>query len=198
MTFKAQSWRKLTDRSYPRLYDFLDPDDRTAAKRQLETIHTQLVRMFQCYGSTDPETLAVDTIDRAAVRCEQISGPCVGPPFPFFRAFAKRVFHESVRGAARTRPLPPSLPAPAPDLDDEEGSGLMHDCLERCLKTLSEKNRELILSYYRGDKRAKIEHRKRLAERRDRSLNALRIQVCRVRAALRKCVLECVETKAPQ
>ncbi len=196
MTFKPQAWSKLTPESYPRLYEFLDPRDRRAAMQELEKIRVQLTRMFQSYGADDPEVLAHDTIDRAAVQCEKLTGPCVGPPFPFFRAFAKHVFQESLRERYRTQPLPLCLPAPEPDLEDQENKELMDRCLEQCLASFSDANRELVLGYYLGEKRAKIEHRKELAEQLKVPLNALRIRVCRLRAVLRKCVLECVEARS--
>ena len=63
------------------------------------------------------------------------------------------------------------------------------------MEILSAANRELILEYYREDKQAKIDHRIELARRAGIGLNALRIQVCRIRATLQKCVIECVAQK---
>lgn len=196
MAFKPQAWNKLTPESYPRLYDFLDPNDRATARQKLEKIRIQLVRMYQCYGATEPEVLANEAIDRAAVHRERITGPCVGDnPFPFFRKFAYYVYQESVKERYKTQPLPVSLPAPEPDLDDQENKELMSRCLSQCLASLTDDNHDLILSYYRHEKRAKIEHRKELAERLKVPLNTLRIRVHRLRAVLRKCILECVDAQ---
>jgi DNA-directed RNA polymerase specialized sigma24 family protein len=62
------------------------------------------------------------------------------------------------------------------------------DCLERCLAELSPADRELIDQYYRGETRAKIENRRRLAEERGIPLNALRIRMLRIREKLEACV----------
>jgi hypothetical protein len=59
------------------------------------------------------------------------------------------------------------------------------------MEKVSEANRELVLAYYRQEKRAKIDHRKELAEERGMGMNALRIRACRIRAVLQKCVEDC-------
>jgi hypothetical protein len=49
----------------------------------------------------------------------------------------------------------------------------------------------LLIRYYRSDKRAKIDGRQLLAEELGLGLNALRIQVFRLRNAMRRCVEKC-------
>jgi hypothetical protein len=49
-----------------------------------------------------------------------------------------------------------------------------------------------VLQYYQEEKRAKIEHRKRLAERLGIELNALRIRAYRIRAELYECIRLCL------
>jgi hypothetical protein len=65
------------------------------------------------------------------------------------------------------------------------------DCLERCLGTLPLADRELILEYYQGEQRAKIEHRSRLAAGAGLTMNALSIRACRIRNRLETCVDAC-------
>jgi DNA-directed RNA polymerase specialized sigma24 family protein len=65
-------------------------------------------------------------------------------------------------------------------------------CLEHCLQRLTPENRELVLQYYEDEKRAKIDHRKKLAEKLGIALNALRIRAHRIRLVLEQCVQECM------
>ena len=75
--------------------------------------------------------------------------------------------------------------------DDDED--VRYTCLERCLKELPDNSREMILSYYRDDKQAKIDHRKTIAEKFNISLNALRIKTLRLRLKLEECVHTCLQ-----
>jgi len=65
-------------------------------------------------------------------------------------------------------------------------------CLRGCLETLSNENRELILEYYQGEKREKIQNRKRLMERLGIPVNTLRMRALRLRERLQGCVEECL------
>jgi DNA-directed RNA polymerase specialized sigma24 family protein len=55
----------------------------------------------------------------------------------------------------------------------------------RCLNDLSAENRELILAYYQGDGRAKIENRQKLADKLGIPQNALRSRAVRLRERLK-------------
>jgi DNA-directed RNA polymerase specialized sigma24 family protein len=58
---------------------------------------------------------------------------------------------------------------------------------------LSPENRRLVLEYYQNEKRAKIDHRRKLAEQLGIAVNALRIRAHRIRLQLQKCVQACLE-----
>jgi hypothetical protein len=62
---------------------------------------------------------------------------------------------------------------------------------------LTPANRELLVEYYRDDRRAKIDHRKELAARLGIAQNALRIRVYRLRATVQECVYACLEPGLP-
>ena len=70
------------------------------------------------------------------------------------------------------------------------------ECLRKCLERLSAANRELIIEYYYGERKAKIDYRKELAGRLGIEPNALRIKVCRIRATLKECLGECVKAQS--
>jgi hypothetical protein len=51
----------------------------------------------------------------------------------------------------------------------------------------------MILHYYHGDKRSKIENRKRLTDLLQVPINALRMRALRLRERLQACVERCLE-----
>ena len=61
------------------------------------------------------------------------------------------------------------------------------------MQQLPPANRELVLKYYHEEKRAKIEHRQKLAEQLGIAVNALRIRAHRIRHTLEECVRNCVQ-----
>jgi DNA-directed RNA polymerase specialized sigma24 family protein len=64
--------------------------------------------------------------------------------------------------------------------------------LERCIENLDPDDRELILSYYLGEERAKIENRRAIAVKLGVTMNALSIRACRLRDKLEACLRECL------
>ncbi len=68
-------------------------------------------------------------------------------------------------------------------------------CLDLCMGELSHRARRLVLSYYGEEGAAKIESHRRLAGEFGKSVNALRIEVHRIRAVLRQCVVGCVQPR---
>jgi hypothetical protein len=78
-------------------------------------------------------------------------------------------------------------------MDKRENIEPEYECLEQCLQQLTSRNRELVLQYYQGDKRVKIESRKALAHRLNTRLSAVRLQAYRIRLDMKKCIQECLE-----
>jgi DNA-directed RNA polymerase specialized sigma24 family protein len=71
-----------------------------------------------------------------------------------------------------------------------------YECLDRCIGELTPANRELILEYYREEKQAMIDNRKRMAESLGITLNALRVRADRIRSNLEKCVINCLKRES--
>ncbi len=177
----------LTQESLDALLSWLDPR-RDEAAREYEEIRRRLIRFFAGRGCCEPEDLADVAINRVAVRLKDIAASYDGDRVRYFHGVANKVHLEYLR---RPRPsVPPPLP---PDHEEEEREC---ECLEYCLGQLSPGNRELFVEYFRYDKRAKTERRKRLAEELGIALNALRIRAHRLRALVLKCMLECLEQAA--
>ena len=174
----------LTQAAFDSLLAWLDAD-REQAGEKYERIRLRLIKIFTCRGRPDAEELADETINRVTLKATQVSKGYVGDPALYFYGVAQKVFLESVR-------KPPAAVAPPPAPDKSEDDEREYECLERCMEQISPGSRELVLEYYRGDKRAKIDHRKEIALRLGVALNALRIRAHRIRATLQQCVRDCL------
>jgi DNA-directed RNA polymerase specialized sigma24 family protein len=60
------------------------------------------------------------------------------------------------------------------------------------LNELDSAGRELILEYYRDEKREKIDHRKQLADSLGVTLNTLRMRAHRIKKELQQCLGSCL------
>jgi RNA polymerase sigma factor (sigma-70 family) len=181
-----------------RLLAALD-EDREAAGLKYEELRASLVRFFEWRGDCAPEEHADETLDRVAVKfaagpegheeIRDLAGYCIGVA----RLLLHEVYREQEKRkkALRDLPLAQEVAAAADEAADEAEERL--DCLRRALDCLSPPDRELILQYYQGEKSAKIENRKRLAERRQVSAGTLRMQALRLRHSLEAAVSRCLK-----
>jgi DNA-directed RNA polymerase specialized sigma24 family protein len=72
--------------------------------------------------------------------------------------------------------------------DEDEEFKLELDALRECLKQLPEEGRALILQYFQGEQRAKIESRQQLAAALKIPVPTLRKRAERLRISLETCV----------
>ncbi len=179
--------QELNQESFDLLLKFLHAD-REEAGRRYEEIRLKLVKIFTCRGCMTPEDLADETINRVSRKVGEIMNSYVGDPRLYFYGVARNVFLESVR----KRPHVPPMPEPkSSDVKEAE-----QECLDQCMKKLTPTNRQLILEYYTGEKKEKIERRKALAGRLGMAPNALRIRAHRIRNSLGNCVFDCLKHNA--
>ena len=159
-----------------------------SAAEKYEKIRARLIRLFVGRGCYEAEMLADQTIDRVIAKVPQIRSGYVGEPAAYFYGVAHKVHLEWLRHQKRERE------ATFIDLTAaEEDEGAEYSCLESCLDKLSPDAQNMILEYYRDEKRAKIERRKALAQARGISIGALQIKASRIRATLSQCVKGCVD-----
>ncbi len=168
-------------------------DDQAAGARKYEEIRQKLILLFRYRGCHIPDELADETIDRTARAILNPEFQYQGDPTPYFRGVARNVYLEWLRKERRlpTEPISEAkfeLPAPVANSGNDD---LLQACLERCLNALPPPKKMLLIRYYRSDKRAKIDGRQLLSEELGIGLNALRIQVFRLRNAMRGCVEKC-------
>jgi len=154
----------------------------------------RLVRYFDRRNCFPADDLADETLNRVARRLEEEGAISEGPPARYCYIVAKFVLLEHVR---RSRSqvsaeesdfsLAVSSVTRVPSTTERETEQML-DYLEHCLEKLVVGDRELILGYYRGELREKIEQRRELAERLGLTINALSIRACRIRDRLEDCV----------
>ncbi|MBI3473366.1 MAG: sigma-70 family RNA polymerase sigma factor [Candidatus Solibacter usitatus] len=175
----------MSRESFERLLQWLG-SDRESGAESYEQIRRRLVHIFDLRGSRAAEELADETFDRVARRLEEGGVDNASDPHAFIHGVAMWVLHESWERAGRQAALAPELmllgrnePAPQP---------ARLECLEECLARLSAEENEIIRRYYQGEKRERMENRRRLAEELGVSLNALRIRAHRVRRNLEACI----------
>lgn len=190
----------LDQTAFDRLLAWLDPERERAGQRY-EDIRLKLIKIFTCRGCRESEDLADETINRVARRLADIADTYTGDPALYFYGVAQKVYLEHLRKrpapAVVAAPPPPSPPQPAQwGIEEEEQDEREYECLERCMRALAPHSRDLVLQYYREEKREKIEHRKRLAARLGIGVNALRIRACRIRESLYRCVQSCLGERA--
>jgi DNA-directed RNA polymerase specialized sigma24 family protein len=177
-----KSEQPITQESFDALLDWLD-ENRETAGRKYETIRHRLIRLFVNRGCGDAEDLADLTITRVVTRLPDVADHYVGEKINYFCGVARNVYLESRR---RKEIATDALPQPLAERPDP-----VRECLRQCLDELPAEQRDLVLDYYVYEKRAKIDHRKRLAEELGITANALRLRAHYVRVELEKCVRRC-------
>lgn len=175
--------RAITQESFDALLAWLD-EDREAAGQKYEAIRRRLIKIFINRGCSDAEDLADQSITRVVARLPEIVDGYVGEKVSYFCGVARNVYLESMR---RKEIATGSLPQPCAPRPDSA-----RECLRQCLDALPSSQRELVLEYYLYEKRAKIDHRKRLAEELGVTANALRLRAHHIRIGLEDCVRRCV------
>lgn len=178
----------LSESSFDRFLALLDADrDRAAFK--YENLRTRLIKFFEWRACSSADQLADETLDRVARKIE--TGEQVRDYLHYTFAVARLVYLESAKKQAKQQQaVVVKMPLPENGFDEKNPQ---LNCLESCLRELSDANRKMILRYYYNDKQAKIEYRKKLAEHFGITLNALRIKALRIRAKLEDCVFKCLK-----
>jgi RNA polymerase sigma factor (sigma-70 family) len=192
----------LDPQAFRQFLNWLDEGVDSNGERYLE-MRRRLARYFDRRNCSSPDDLADETLNRVARKLDEkgeIAGVssahyCYIVAKFVFLEFGRRSEHNqtSLDGALDSGRVMASLAVPARREVDAVAKEKLFDCLERCLEKLPPEDRELILDYYRGEQRAKIERRSELAARFGLTLNALSIRACRIRSKLEICVSTCAK-----
>jgi len=186
----------LTARAFHRLLNWLDEGASSGGRQYLVT-RRRLVAYFDRKNCSAPDELADETLNRVARRLEEENiTESETPAAKYCYIVARFVFMEYLRGAQKARVLSDDVrPAPYGIDNEKETQEKLLRCLEHCTDKLDSLNRDLILRYYTGHERVKIENRRGLATSLGISMNALSIRACRIRDKIEGCVRQCVETE---
>jgi DNA-directed RNA polymerase specialized sigma24 family protein len=173
----------LTQDTFANLLARLGPDADQAGAAY-EHLRRALVGFFTWRGAATPEECADVTLDRLAARLGE--GVAVADVPRFARGIARRVLLEHWR-----RPDAQRVRLTEAVWGGREATTIAHDddlpgCLHRALLELSLGERALILEYYAGAGRDRIETRKRMARARGLSESALRSRAQRLRDRLER------------
>jgi DNA-directed RNA polymerase specialized sigma24 family protein len=187
--------RELTPEDFTKFLAILDSDGKIAGEKY-EELRGQLIKFFEWRGSLFPDELADETLNRLTRKIaegEEIEKNIIALAL----GIARFVLLESLKHPGNRRAeMEEAAPLTAPPDHRAEDDDLWVVCLRECLRSVSVQNRELIIEYYQEEGRAKIDDRKKLADRLGISLNALFSRARRIRDKLEVCVTRCVKRKS--
>jgi len=183
-----------TPSAFQHLLGWLDEGVDSRGEKYLQ-MQRRLVRYFDRKECLCPDELADETLNRVARRLEEEGCITTTHPARYCYIVARFVLLEYQRSPRKRQmsldeqQAPGELPGGGPAADEDASRRLQ--CLEGCLQQLNAEDRSLILEYYRGEQRAKIERRRSLAAKLGVTANALSIRACRIRDRLEDCVRAC-------
>jgi DNA-directed RNA polymerase specialized sigma24 family protein len=166
--------------------------NRDEAGIQYELARRKVVRFFEWRFVETAEECADETMNRVARRIDE--GQNIDKLMAYIFGVARVIFKEVIKERKQAPIALDDAPAAsflrAPEVFE---SDVRQICFDRCLEKLEAENRDLILDYYEGTGRAKIDNRQKLADKLQIPLNALRIRVHRTKKTLEDCIAECLE-----
>jgi DNA-directed RNA polymerase specialized sigma24 family protein len=191
----------LSQSAFSQLLAWLDGGRDSGGEGYLET-RQRLVSYFDRKDCLAPDELADETLNRVARRLEEEGSITDTTPAQYCYIVAKYVFMEYLRRTERRQVSLDELPgsnqafrgavASSDRSDETENEERRLNCLEQCLQHLEADSSEIIIQYYHGEQRVKIDNRRALAERLGVTMNALSIRACRIRDKLEACARKCM------
>jgi len=185
-----QKWG-LTQEAFDGLLDVLG-DNREHAAERYERIRIKLVKFFAWERCQDPEDRADETLNRVAKRIGD--GEVIGNPDSYLYGVARMLLRESVVEGRRKAKVLEQVGREVESPSEAEEEPALH-CLESCLSNMPAEQREFILEYYQGERRTRIETRRRMALRLQLPLNAVRNRALRLREKMDGCIRGCLAGK---
>jgi DNA-directed RNA polymerase specialized sigma24 family protein len=181
----------LTQSTFRQFLGWLDSGLDSGGHRYLE-IRRRLVLYFERKNCASPDELADETLNRVARRLEEEGEITGDTPTHYCYIVARFVFLESSRRHQRHEPLDDRLPATSDSSDEIKQREQRWECLEQCMQKLNSDDRMLIIGYYQGEQRAKIDNRRTMAAKLGITMNAMSIRACRIRDRLEACMRKCL------
>jgi DNA-directed RNA polymerase specialized sigma24 family protein len=188
----------LTTQAFNRLLSWLDQGADSDGRKYLE-MRARLVAYFDRKNCSAPDDLADETLNRVARRLEEEGITASETPAKYCYIVARFVFMENLRATQKDKVMRADMQRQvkntelAPVAADEAAAqAQILNCLEQCMSKLEAASRQMIIRYYMGQERIKIDNRRALAAELGVSANALSIRLCRIRDKLEACVKACV------
>jgi DNA-directed RNA polymerase specialized sigma24 family protein len=180
----------VTQEKFDLLLSWLDRNRETAGQKY-EKIRQRLIRILIGRGCFEAEQLADETFDRVTRKLPELAGNYTGEPSLYFYGVADKIYLEWLRQQKKIK----QLRLPQNDARDKTALEIEYECLETCLEKLSAEQHRLIVGYYKEEKTAKIENRRKLAEFFGITANAMQVKTLRIRAQLKECMRNCIAEK---
>jgi DNA-directed RNA polymerase specialized sigma24 family protein len=171
-THSQTKW-SLTQEAFDALLKSLSDNRDAAAEKYLES-RRNLVRFFEWRGCAFPEDHADETINRIARKISE--GEQIQNPGGYFIGVARLVFLEIIKARAKETEALTEIGSASLEVSDTSATELRVECLQQCLQSLPQENRELIVEYYQAHKGHKILNPKKLTEKIGSSVNTLRMR----------------------
>jgi DNA-directed RNA polymerase specialized sigma24 family protein len=181
---------ELAPPAFEKMLDWLDKD-RDIAGQKYEGIRLSLIKILDYRGCLDSEAVADIVFDRVARRIDFLIDGFQGDPALYFFSVARKVFLE-YRRQPEMLELPHSISEKNNQNHSEDDIQPEYECLKKCLLTLSNEKRDLIIEYYGNEKKAKAKSHKQFAKNAGIKTKTLHVRAHRVRLFLQKCVLKCL------
>jgi DNA-directed RNA polymerase specialized sigma24 family protein len=200
---RDKKYRMLTHASFHRLLKWLngENEDTDSGGQKYEEMREKLISYFDRRNCKSPEDLADETLNRVALKLYEKGYITNVTPAQFCFIKARQVLHEywrrpDLKEIALEDMLVTDPPDGQPflvdnpdDLQDEQERRMR--CLEHCLQNLKRPDHDLIIKYYYGEERVKIDNRQNLANELGISSKALVVRALRIRKKLEECVEKC-------
>ncbi|MBO0727160.1 MAG: hypothetical protein J2P52_16260 [Blastocatellia bacterium] len=167
--------------------------DRDEAAQKYEAIRRDLIKFFDGrVGAAVAEELADKTINTVIDRAPQLIDTYSGDPryYVFRVAQFKRLEYIRWLAIHDGGPIINDI-RDTQSYDAAVEKEVLSACLRECLQKLPEEERELLLRYYAGSGKGQLIERLELAALQNRSINALRLQIYRLKEKLRACIFDC-------
>ena len=199
---QKKDWN-LTSPAFQRLLSWLDEGVDSNGQSYLD-LRLRLVAYFDRKNCLTPDELADETLNRVARRLEEEGTIVSETAARYCYIVARFVFLEYLRERSDELPLDTitghdplnklarlAKPGMSDSNDENARREQLLKCLDQCTERLDAAQRDLIIRYYHGEQRSKIQNRTAMAQELGMTPNALSIRACRIRDRLETCVREC-------
>lgn len=176
----------LTGTALGALFDRLQVEG-PSAQVVYETLRKRLITYLRIHVPVQAEALADEALDRMARRVHE--GTPVQNVYLYALGIARLLVRESRGRSIREATAAHDATLFQEDADDVVAREALDAALRACMEGLPAGGAELIVEYYSsGQGAARIESRRRIAERLGLGLNALRNRALRLRDMLEHCI----------